>query len=770
MALVLADRVKETSTTTGTGSFTLAGATTGFQSFNSAIGNGNTTYYTIENMSAGEWETGLGTFTSPATLARTTVYASSNAGSAVNFSAGTKSVYVDMSATKFPAGVLGTANGGTGTTTSTGSGANVLATSPALVTPDLGTPSAVTLTNATGLPIGAGTTGTLAVNRGGTGQTSYTNGQLLIGGNTGNTLTKATLTAGSGVTITNGDGSITISSAAGGSGGATASGSVTLTSSSSGAQSITTTDYGQYVKLPDATTMTKAANNFNVKNAGSFPLKILDNSGNILGFIMPNDSSMIGCADSSTAAGVWTCTNTELIAVTGRLSSTTLATQGILRKVALDTDRTFLMWCNNTALYGVVYTASTSTWGTPTTIRASAASCQAILVSTDKILVTSCTSNATAFEAVVLTFSGSTITVNTAATKTLAANMTYNNMYNLIVAGTTYVCCYRLSTPVNNMLAMTISGTTVTIGAEVSMAGTGDTYFDVVTVSSTVVMSFSYTASTAWYAEPWSISGTTLTLGTKLTLSSANVSQLRIASISSGTRWVVMYVNNAGTHCAATIVSVSGTTATGSSVNVTAGANQPVGSGFIVTSGSKALYCDFSGGTANLITDTAGTASAGTAITINTNRGIATSVSASSIRVMCPASTAMSNITFDISGSSPVVSKFYTYGNTTAISCFMGTNAPFNSSCTRYYGIVYGSNYAICFDGVDSSGANMRLAVATSDYTYALPSRFMPGNYIFGGNSGVNTPLGANTNEVWGMLSGISIGGLGALIRVECVS
>jgi hypothetical protein len=94
--------------------------------------------------------------------------------------------------------------------TNTGSGNNVLATSPTLTTPNLGTPSAVTLTNGTGLPLSTGVTGTLGVANGGTGQTSYTNGQLLIGNTTGNTLTKATLTAGTGISVTNGTGSITI--------------------------------------------------------------------------------------------------------------------------------------------------------------------------------------------------------------------------------------------------------------------------------------------------------------------------------------------------------------------------------------------------------------------------------------------------------------------------------------------------------------------------------------------------------------------------------
>jgi hypothetical protein len=94
MAFVLADRVKETTTTTGTGTVTLAGASTGFQSF-SVIGNGNTTYYTIAGQGTAEWEVGIGTYTSAGTtLARTTVISSSNSGSLVNFSAGTKDVFV----------------------------------------------------------------------------------------------------------------------------------------------------------------------------------------------------------------------------------------------------------------------------------------------------------------------------------------------------------------------------------------------------------------------------------------------------------------------------------------------------------------------------------------------------------------------------------------------------------------------------------------------------------------------------------------------------
>ncbi len=99
MALLLKDRVKETTTTTGTGDITLAGAVEGFQSFSSALSDADTTYYAISHRNADEWEVGLGTY-SAGVLTRTTVLESSNSDTAVSFTSGTKDIFITLPAEK----------------------------------------------------------------------------------------------------------------------------------------------------------------------------------------------------------------------------------------------------------------------------------------------------------------------------------------------------------------------------------------------------------------------------------------------------------------------------------------------------------------------------------------------------------------------------------------------------------------------------------------------------------------------------------------------
>jgi len=101
MALVINDRVKESSTSIGTGAFALNGAVNGFESFATGIGNNNTTYYAIFNQGTNEWEVGLGTLdATSANLTRTTVISSSNSDAVVDFQSGTKDVFCTLPASK----------------------------------------------------------------------------------------------------------------------------------------------------------------------------------------------------------------------------------------------------------------------------------------------------------------------------------------------------------------------------------------------------------------------------------------------------------------------------------------------------------------------------------------------------------------------------------------------------------------------------------------------------------------------------------------------
>ena len=193
MALVLNDRVKETSTTTGTGDVTFGGAVTGFDTFSTGVGNSNTTYYAIVNRTVDEWEVGLGTLAGDSsTMARTTVLTNSDGNtSAITLSAGTKDIFCTEPASKtmemvmtaqgdiiYASGANTPARLGPGTSgdvlTTGGAGAN-----PAWATPTTGDITGVTA--GTGLS-GGGTSGTVTLNIDTTGVTaaSYTNTDLTV--------------------------------------------------------------------------------------------------------------------------------------------------------------------------------------------------------------------------------------------------------------------------------------------------------------------------------------------------------------------------------------------------------------------------------------------------------------------------------------------------------------------------------------------------------------------------------------------------------------
>jgi hypothetical protein len=230
MALVLKDRVRETTAVTGTSSATLLGAVTGFQSF-SVIGDGNTCYYTIADQSGPNFEVGIGTYSSAGpTLARTTILDSSNGGAIVPFPAGIKDVFVTYPAEKSvnldasdnvsPLGTVASGTwqatsiktnyGGTGVTSYTAGDLSYYASGTAFTKLAIGTvgqiltstgsaPQWSTLSGVAVTTFSAGTTGftpssatsgavtlagTLVVSNGGTGLTSLTTGRIPYGANT----------------------------------------------------------------------------------------------------------------------------------------------------------------------------------------------------------------------------------------------------------------------------------------------------------------------------------------------------------------------------------------------------------------------------------------------------------------------------------------------------------------------------------------------------------------------------------------------------------
>jgi len=288
------------------------------------------------------------------------------------------------------------------------------------------------------------------------------------------------------------------------------------------------------------------------------------------------------------------------------------AASTLQHRVTIDANRELLFFYSTTAVQAVCYDNSTKTFGNAVLVRtATNARLGALLIGTDKVLVGSCPDSSTAFEAVVLTLTGLVITVNTAVPATLPETLSpgVGNLYRIpVAAGSSYVFAMKLASSAR-LLAVTVSGTVPTVGGTALSLVASSVIPSIRAIDATHVLAV-FIGGGNLTATPITVSaGTTLTPGTAAT---STATAFRYLSALSTGRWAVVFTN---TNCIGGIISVSGTVASISVVTLNAAADGAQGS--VVKIGDQ-LVVQCSVTVVNVLTDAAGTATAGTSITVPT--------------------------------------------------------------------------------------------------------------------------------------------------------
>ena len=456
-----------------------------------------------------------------------------------------------------------------------------------------------------------------------------------------------------------------------GSGGTTITGSVTLTSSSAASMTVIPTTPGLYVTLPSATTCSKGGILFSIFNNGDYDYGIKNSAGTQLGWVLPRTNSIVGLSDNSTAIGIWNISNLCKIGVTAKKDFSTRFNSK--QSTVLDSNRILMTVFDTTSnlLYGVVYDASTFTWGSLTLIRSPIVGfVESLLIATNTVLVVSNGNSSyatgTAMETVVLSISGTTITVNTAVATTLAGNFAFSAP--LVAVGTSYIFAYSRATSVTGLRAITVSGTVPTVGAEVINSQNDATATMQLYVSGSVVRLITQITSQV-QCNPYTVSGATLTAGTA-TATASTATGFRCFQNAAG-NIIVLFIN---TTLFAAIFKLTGTTEAVTAISV--GSSTPAGAygtywdiAYISATQTGVVWVS-TGNTsynANILTDTTGTVSVGTQVTgtcTGTYSGTISSVSTLNVTTANMMKVWLSNYSgghsialFDCSGTSPTLSS-----------------------------------------------------------------------------------------------------------------
>ena len=303
------------------------------------------------------------------------------------------------------------------------------------------------------------------------------------------------------------------------------------------------------------------------------------------------------------------------LTVASALSAT--PSQVRLQAVSLDGVSELLIIGGSSSAHAVIYNTSTATFGTPVLVRtANLSTTQNIglaKISSTAVLVCSLASSSTALETVVLTISGSTITVGTALATTLAGvSQLFEANTRLVTVGSSYVLNYSTNADqFPKFRAITVSGSTPSIGAELSFAGgASNSYHHSYAHSASILLHFSSTSTTV-YALPITVSGTTLTAGTQATVTCNT--QAFVTGVLSNSRYALFYLNTDGRGA---VVSVTGTVASISTAatTVTNSSWAPV---MQVFSNQAMVKSGDNNGRIAVITDTGGVATVGTELSNN---------------------------------------------------------------------------------------------------------------------------------------------------------
>jgi hypothetical protein len=444
----------------------------------------------------------------------------------------------------------------------------------------------------------------------------------------------------------------------------TATGNTTLTSTPTLLR-ITPTNYGTTVTLPDATTMSVGTGKFTIQNLSEYHVRIVDSSKTLLGFVDAFKTVNIDLASASTSAGTWTLNNAVRLGISAAFNETTgLITQfagNDARVIELDTDRQlYIFGTSSSILYGQVYDQTTNTFGSVTLIRNVGVLANAGVekIDANSAIVVTMQSGTSTAQAVVLSISGTTITVNTATSFT--APNTFNTFYffRAIPSGGFIYGYYSSAALSFYLLPISVTGTTPSFGTAVtafSSVSSGSVFAH--TASDKLVVYYVNDTSNTGGFRAFSLSGNTITSGTRVGTTVNSTSGTRFVKLTDTTYFYGCVVSASASYVG--VISLSGLTITNyisTAIALTGGIIDS-----ITVSSTKVFFIIGSTTYYNLMTFTGSAVTIGTALTSSPALSGSYCQGVKGNEVAVGSSSTL--VIVDASGSSPVIKSTTTVGS-----------------------------------------------------------------------------------------------------------